>query len=110
MTIFLYFNSFLKIFNNFWGYGQTRSYVENLKSGNIQDTNEVLTLLLGIQSLVALLDQPFEHSVEQSLKHTKCNLNYYQYHRNMIDYPAYILCIIELYSFKKRRKISNCCS
>lgn len=43
------------------------THVEDFKTSNIQYTNEMLTLLLGIQSLVTLLDQPFEETIEDTL-------------------------------------------
>lgn len=42
------------------------TYVEDLETGNIKHTDEVLPLLLGIKSFVTFLDQPFE----QPIKHT----------------------------------------
>lgn len=61
---------FLRLFNNQreeatdWN-----TYVEDFKTSNIQYTNEMLSLLLGIQSLVTLLDEPFEEPVEHGLRH-----------------------------------------
>jgi len=43
------------------------THLEDLKTSNIQYTNEVLTLLLGIQSLVTLLHQPLEQTIEHTL-------------------------------------------
>uniref|UniRef100_A0A2M4DMR2 Uncharacterized protein n=1 Tax=Anopheles darlingi TaxID=43151 RepID=A0A2M4DMR2_ANODA len=41
--------------------------VEDFETSNIQHTNELSTLLLGVQSLVTLLDQPFEDTIEDTL-------------------------------------------
>lgn len=43
------------------------TYVENLKTSNIQYTNKVLTLLFGVQGVVTLLDQEFEETIEHTL-------------------------------------------
>lgn len=43
------------------------TYVEDLETSNIQHTDEVLTLLLGVQSLVTLLHQPLEQTIEHTL-------------------------------------------
>jgi len=40
--------------------GSGETYVEDLETGNIQYTDEVLPLLLGIQGLITFLHQPFE--------------------------------------------------
>lgn len=45
------------------------TYVEDFETSNIQYTNEVLSLLLGVQSFVTLLHQVFENSVEHGLGH-----------------------------------------
>jgi hypothetical protein len=47
--------------------GTPNTYVENLETSNIQDTNEVSTLLLCVQSVVTLLDEPFEETIEDTL-------------------------------------------
>lgn len=46
---------------------ESNTYVEDLKAGNIEHTNEVLSLLLGVECLVTLLDEPFEQPVEHAL-------------------------------------------
>lgn len=56
--------------------GSRETYVENLETGDIQYTNEVLPLLLGIQGLVTLLHQPFEQSVEHRLRHGAHGIGY----------------------------------
>lgn len=43
------------------------THVEDLETGNIQYTDEVLPLLLGVQSLVTLLDEPLEETIEDTL-------------------------------------------
>jgi hypothetical protein len=43
------------------------TYVENLETSNIQHTDERGTLLLGVQCLVTLLDEPFEETIEDTL-------------------------------------------
>lgn len=53
----------------FVGRGSEETYVEDLETGDIQYTNEVLSLLLGIQGLVTLLHQPLEEPVEHRLRH-----------------------------------------
>lgn len=45
------------------------TYVENFETGNIQYTNEVLSLLVGVQSFVTFLDQPFEQPVKHGFGH-----------------------------------------
>ena len=52
------------------------TYVEDLETGNIQYTDEVLPLLLGIQGLVTLLHQPLEQSVEHRLRHGTYGVGY----------------------------------
>lgn len=47
--------------------GTLKTYVENFKTSNIQYTDEVLTLLFGVQSFVTFLDQPFEETIEDTL-------------------------------------------
>lgn len=42
------------------------TYIEDLESCDIEYTNEVLSLLLGVQSLVTLFDQELEASIEHS--------------------------------------------
>lgn len=56
--------------------GSGKTYVENLETGNIQYTDEVLPLLLGVQGLVTLLHQPFEHPVEHRLRHGAYGIGY----------------------------------
>lgn len=43
------------------------TYVEDLETSNIQHTDELLTLLLGVECLVTLLHQPLEQPIEHSL-------------------------------------------
>lgn len=43
------------------------TYVEDLETSNIQHTDELLTLLLRVQGLVTLLDEPLEQTIEHSL-------------------------------------------
>lgn len=43
------------------------TYVEDLETSNIQHTDELLTLLLGVQSLVTLLHEPLEQTIEHTL-------------------------------------------
>jgi len=43
--------------------------VEDFKSSNIQDTDELDTFLTGLQSLVDTLDQPLEETIEDGLSH-----------------------------------------
>lgn len=45
------------------------TYVEDLKTGNIQYTDEGDTFLTGFQSLVDTLDQPLEETIEDGLSH-----------------------------------------
>lgn len=45
------------------------TYVEDLKTGDIQHTDKVLPLLLGVQGLVTFFHQPLEQSVEHRLRH-----------------------------------------
>ena len=45
------------------------TYVEDLKTGNIQYTDEGDTFLTSFQSLVDTLDQPFEETIEDGLSH-----------------------------------------
>ena len=45
------------------------SYVEDLKSGNIQDTNEVLSLLFRVQCPITLPHQPSEQMIEHAFGH-----------------------------------------
>lgn len=56
--------------------GSGKTYVEDLETGNIQYTDEVLPLLLGVQGLVTLLHQPFEHPVEHRLRHGAYGIGY----------------------------------
>lgn len=48
---------------------QADTYVENFEASNIQDTNELDSLLLSVQSLVALDYEPLEASIEHALGH-----------------------------------------
>lgn len=52
------------------------TYVEDLETGDIQYTNEVLPLLLGIQGLVTLFHQPLEQPVEHGLRHGAHGIGY----------------------------------
>jgi len=52
------------------------TYVEDLKTGDIQYTNEVLPLLLGIQGLVTFFHQPLEQPVEHRLRHGTHGVGY----------------------------------
>lgn len=52
------------------------TYVEDLKTSNIQYTNEVLPLLFRIQGFVTLLHQPFEQPVEHGLRHGTHRVRY----------------------------------
>ena len=45
------------------------SYVEDFETGDIQDTNEVDSLLFCVQSLVTFLHQELEEPVEHGLGH-----------------------------------------
>lgn len=55
---------------------RTETYVEDLKTGDIQYTDEVLPLLFRVQGLVTLFDQPFEQSVEHGLGHGTHRVRY----------------------------------
>lgn len=46
----------------------TSTYVEDLETGNIQDTDEVLSLLFGVQSFVDSSDHPLEETIENGLR------------------------------------------
>lgn len=48
---------------------EEETYIEDLKTGNIQYTDEVLPLLLRVQSLVTFFHQPFEQPVEHCFRH-----------------------------------------
>ena len=39
----------------------SESYIKNFKASNVQDTNEEIPLLLGVQHLVDTDDHPQEH-------------------------------------------------
>lgn len=52
------------------------TYVENLETGDIQHTDKVLPLLLGVQGLVTLLHQPLEQPVEHRLRHGAYRVGY----------------------------------
>lgn len=43
------------------------THVEDFETSNIQHTDKVLPLLLGIQSFVTLLDEPLEETIEHTL-------------------------------------------
>lgn len=46
---------------------EMETHVEDLKSSNIEDTNEVLSLLLGVEGFITLPDQEFEASIKHCL-------------------------------------------
>ena len=48
---------------------EEETYIKDLKTGNIQYTDEVLPLLLRVQSLVTFFHQPFEQPVEHGFRH-----------------------------------------
>ena len=48
---------------------QHETYIEDLEAGNVEHTDEAMTLLLGVQGEVDLLDQPLEETVEHGLSH-----------------------------------------
>lgn len=56
--------------------GSGETYVEDLETGNIQYTNEVLPLLLGVQGLVTLFHQPLEQPVEHRFRHGAYGIGY----------------------------------
>lgn len=56
--------------------GSGETYVEDLETGDIQYTDEVLPFLLSVQSLVTLLHQPLEHPVEHRLRHGAHGIGY----------------------------------
>jgi len=56
--------------------GSKETYVENLETSDIQHTDEVLSLLLGVQGLVTFLHQPLEQSVEHGLRHSAYGVGY----------------------------------
>lgn len=56
--------------------GSEETYVEDLETGDIQYTDEVLPLLLGVQGLVTLLHQPLEQPVEHRLRHGAHGIGY----------------------------------
>lgn len=56
--------------------GSGETYVEDLETGDIQYTNEVLPLLLGVQGLVTLLHQPLEQPIEHRLRHGAHGIGY----------------------------------
>jgi len=56
--------------------GSGKTYVKNLETGDIQHTDEVLSLLLGVQGLVTLLHQPLEQPVEHGLRHGAYGVGY----------------------------------
>jgi len=43
------------------------TYIKNLETGNVQHTNEVISLVLGFKSLVDSDDEPLEHTIVQRL-------------------------------------------
>lgn len=47
----------------------SKTYVEDFETGDIQYTDEVLSLLFGVKGLVTLLDEIFENPVEHGLRH-----------------------------------------
>lgn len=56
--------------------GSGETYVEDLETGDIQHTDKVLPLLLGVQGLVTLLHQPLEQPVEHRLRHSAHGVGY----------------------------------
>lgn len=46
------------------------TYIENFKTSNIQYTNEIVSLILGVKGLVYSGYQPFEHTVIQRFSHS----------------------------------------
>jgi len=44
------------------------AYVKDLKSSNIEHTNEVLSLGLGVEGLVDTVDEPLEHTSVDGLR------------------------------------------
>lgn len=60
----------------FMNYGSGKTYVENLETSDIQYTDEVLSLLLGVQGLVTLLHQPLEQPVEHRFRHGAHRVGY----------------------------------
>jgi len=45
-----------------WFKQNEQTYLEDLKAGNIENTNEVLLLVFGVDGLVNASDEPVEHS------------------------------------------------
>ena len=58
-----------EIFFFFFFLRKEPTHVEDFKSSNIQDTDELDTFLTGLQSLVDTLDQPLEETIEDGLSH-----------------------------------------
>ena len=46
-----------------------KSYVEDLKTSNVEHTDELNTLLTGFQSFVDTNHQPLEQTIENGLSH-----------------------------------------
>jgi len=44
------------------------SHLENFKSGNIQDSDEVLSLVFCIEGFVYTTDEPFEYTIINGLR------------------------------------------
>lgn len=47
----------------------SNTYVENFETCNIQYTDEVLSLLFGVECFITFLDEEFEHPVEHGFRH-----------------------------------------
>lgn len=60
----------------FMNHDSGETYVEDLETSDIQYTNKVLPLLLGVQGLVTLLHQPLEQPVEHRLRHSAHRVGY----------------------------------
>lgn len=56
--------------------GQSDTYVEDFETSNIQHTDEMLTLLLGVKSFVTLLHQPLEETIEDTLAESTDGVGY----------------------------------
>lgn len=56
--------------------GLRKTYVEDLETGDIQYTDEMLPLLLGVQGFVTLLHQPLKQPVEHRFRHGTHGIGY----------------------------------
>lgn len=52
------------------------TYVENFETSNIEHTNEVLSLLLGVQGLVTPLHKVLEETIENTLRQGTYGVGY----------------------------------